>query len=231
MTDTALTTRPLLAFADTRLVLDSDGSLFWPDEQALIVADLHFEKGSAFAARGIFLPPYDTRATLDALSDAMNRHRPRRVICLGDSFHDGRAGERMGSEDADRLNAMTRSAADWLWITGNHDPVPPVDLGGRIAPEEKLGPMVLRHKAVPGATFELSGHLHPSAALRVAGRRIRDRCFVTDGIKLILPSFGAFTGGLSALDPAISGLLQQDFDVHLLAQDRVHRFPRHRLCP
>ncbi|MFD1624537.1 ligase-associated DNA damage response endonuclease PdeM [Azospirillum griseum] len=219
-----------LTLAGVPLLADASGALLWRDEGVLAVADLHLEKGSAFAARGRMLPPYDTRATLDRLAALVERERPRRVLCLGDSFHDRRAGERLTGADADRLRALT-AATDWVWITGNHDPHPPDGLGGRIVAEITLGPLVFRHEAQPGVAGEISGHLHPAAALALAGRRLRERCFVTDGAKLILPAFGAFTGGLNALHPAIAGLLAPRFEALLMARGRLHRFPRDRLSP
>ncbi|HEY0833698.1 MAG TPA: ligase-associated DNA damage response endonuclease PdeM [Azospirillum sp.] len=217
-----------LAGAD--LLPDPSGALFWPAEGVLAVADLHLEKGSGFAARGLLLPPYDTRATLDRLAEAIARTRPRTVLALGDSFHDRRAADRMGADDRARLRTLTAATA-WVWITGNHDPEPPEGLGGRVAAEVRLGPLVFRHAAVPGDAGEVSGHLHPAAAVMVPGRRVRERCFADDGAKLILPAFGAFAGGLNVLDPAISGLLRGDFQVHLLRGGKLLPFPRRRLSP
>lgn len=227
--DTITTTAITLKGA--ALAPDASGALVWPAERTLVVADLHLEKGSAFAARGRMLPPYDTRATLDRLAGLVERLKPARVVCLGDSFHDRRAASRMDPADVARLTALTVRAEDWVWVTGNHDPEPPEGFGGRIVDELALGPLTFRHEAVPGAVGELSGHLHPVAAVLVPGRRVRERCFAFDGAKLILPAFGAFTGGLNVLDPAISGLLAKPFEVHLLARGKVHRFPSGRLSP
>ena len=197
----------------------------------LFVSDLHLEKGSHFAARGQLLPPYDTRETLARLAPIFRRYAPAQVVFLGDSFHDRRAAGRMEAGDVARLRDLTGRVSDWLWVTGNHDPEPPEGFGGRILDELALGPLTFRHEAVPGAVGELSGHLHPVAAVLVPGRRVRERCFASDGIKLILPAFGAYAGGLNVLDPAVSGLLAERFEVHLLARGKVHRFPRSRLSP
>jgi uncharacterized protein len=214
-------------FAGAELVADPSGALFWPEAGVLAVADLHLEKGSAAAARGRLLPPYDTRATLDALEAAVARLAPARVICLGDSFHDGGAGERMAGDDARRVRSLAGDL-DWLWIAGNHDPDPPAGLGGRIAAETREGPLVFRHAAKRGAIGEVSGHLHPVASIPTGARRVRGRCFVHDGAKLILPAFGAFTGGLDVGDEAVRGLLGPRFDIHLIARGAVYRFPGQR---
>ncbi len=131
------------------LVADLSGALLWPERSLLVVADLHLEKGSAFAQRGQLLPPYDTSATLDRLAEVIGRTQPATVICLGDSFHDSRAAERIAPRDAARLAAMT-AERDWIWITGNHDPEPPAHLGGRVAESVTLGPLCFRHEARKG---------------------------------------------------------------------------------
>lgn len=218
-----------------RLAADASGALLWPDRRTLVVADLHFEKGSAFAARGLLLPPYDTRATLARLESLIARHRPARVICLGDSFHDQGAGARLSAADRARLARLTGSC-DWVWIEGNHDPEPPGDLGGRIEAELIDPPLAFRHRARGGragrsAAGEVSGHWHPKAAVHLPPKRISAPCFVTDGRRLVLPAFGAYTGGLNVLDPAVSGLFKADFRVHLLHRDRLYGFPRDSLVP
>lgn len=225
------TSRAALTLCGADLLADPSCALLWPAESVLAVADLHLEKGSAFAARGRMLPPYDTRATLDRLAELIARERPARVLCLGDSFHDRRAAERMDPADVQRLRSLTASVVDWVWITGNHDPEPPQGLGGRTVAELSVGPLTFRHEAQPGAVGELSGHLHPAAAVALAGRRVRERCFAHDGAKLILPAFGSFTGGLNVLDAAFDGLLTPGFEVLMTARGRVYRFPCARLSP
>ncbi|WP_448189733.1 ligase-associated DNA damage response endonuclease PdeM [Azospirillum sp. sgz301742] len=212
------------------LTPDPSGALWWPDEGVLAVADLHLEKGSSLAARGRMLPPYDTRATLDRLAESITRLKPQTILCLGDSFHDRRAAERMHDTDRARLTALV-DATDWVWIAGNHDPHAPSGLGGRVAEEIRLGALTFRHEAEPGATGEVSGHLHPAATVLLPGRRVRERCFVTDGVKLILPAFGAYAGGLNVLDPAVRRLLRTPFQIHLIRNGKVHAFPHNRLSP
>ncbi len=61
---------------------------------------MHLEKGSSFAMRrSLMLPPYDSAATLAALADACRRYAPRRLIALGDSFHDRHASARLAPGD------------------------------------------------------------------------------------------------------------------------------------
>lgn len=213
-----------IALNGAGLLADPSGALVWPERRTVVVADLHLEKGSGFASKGTLLPPYDSAATLARLAAAIDAHDPERVICLGDSFHDGDAPSRLGDADAKAVRALTRRV-EWIWISGNHDPAPPLALGGRVEAELALGPLLFRHEAHAGRTNgEVSGHFHPKAWVATRGRRVGGRCFVEDGRRLILPAFGAYAGGLDVLDPAIRALLGSDFAVHLIGRDRVHRF-------
>lgn len=203
------------------LLADLSGALVWPARRTLIVADLHLEKGSGFARRGSPLPPYDTRATLANLAAVLDRYRPDRVVCLGDSFHDPEAGDRLSPRDRATLRRMT-AAHDWIWIRGNHDPAPPAGLGGRAAAEETIGALRFRHEAAPGPVAgEVSGHFHPKIGLSVRGRQVGGRCFVEDGRRVILPAFGAYAGGLDARNPAIAGLFRDGFTAHLIGRTRI----------
>lgn len=185
---------------------DPLGALFWTQQETLIVSDLHFEKGSSFARRGIMLPPFDTRTTLTRLEALMRRYQPRRVISLGDAFHDRDAEARIETEDADRLETLTK-ASDWIWILGNHDPDPPARFHGTASNEEKIDALVFRHEPNLGsAPGEIAGHLHPCARVLTEGRALRRRCFASDSERLIMPAMGAFTGGLNVLDEAFGGL-------------------------
>jgi DNA ligase-associated metallophosphoesterase len=210
------------------LLADASGALIWPQRRAVLVADLHLEKGSSFAARGRLLPPYDTAATLMRLEEVLTRHDAKAVFCLGDSFHDAAAGERLSGADRARITSLT-GRCDWTWICGNHDPAPPTDWGGKVAEEITLGPLIFRHQALRPmnrrAGGEVSGHFHPKAALRWRHKRITGRCFITDGRRLILPAFGAYTGGLNVLDPAIAGLFPKDFQVLLMGRAGIFSFP------
>ncbi len=205
-----------------RLTCDWAGCLFVPDEETLIVSDLHLEKGSSYARRGQHLPPYDTRQTLTLLAHRLAVWQPRRVICLGDSFHDATGHERLSEPCRLALTAMMKGR-DWVWIEGNHDPLPPATLGGDCAPTIELGPLTLCHEPQRGLRKgEIAGHLHPSGKVVRRSRSVRRPCFVTDGSRLIMPSFGAYTGGLNIRDRAFDGLFDQErMSAVLLGRERV----------
>lgn len=223
---------PRIEINGATLVADRSGAAFWEARQTLIVSDLHFEKGSALAKSGALLPPYDTRATLLSLTETIDRFLPQRVICLGDSFHDSGAEARMQAQDRAALAALIRRL-DWIWIAGNHDPIPPDDLGGVVEEELVDGPFLFRHEAdhrFQGAG-EISGHFHPKALISTRARRHRGPCFVSDGKRLIMPAFGAYTGGLSVTDQAIKALFPQGFDLWLLGKSKAYFFPGHVAQP
>ena len=207
--------------ASVTLVADLSGALFWEEPRLLVVSDLHLEKGSSFATRGVLLPPYDTVATLGRLSTVIARHDPRMVIALGDSFHDRDAHERLSDADRAALTAL-QAGRDWIWISGNHDPALPSDLGGMVANEVAIGRIAFRHEPT-GAFGEIAGHLHPKARVPTRGRTMERRCFASDGERAVMPAFGAYTGGLSIRDAAFAKIFQsQGFMAHVLGDNRLH---------
>ena len=210
-------------------LLDASGALFLEASRTLVVADLHLEKGSSFARRGSFLPPYDTGATIAALAEVVTRYDPVRVVALGDSFHDRRGPDRLGDAERDAL-ARTVSGRDWIWVTGNHDPELPPSIGGVIAPETAIGDLVLRHHPAAGGCRELAGHLHPVAKVVLYGRGVRSRAFLTDGERCVLPAFGAYAGGLNACDPAFAPLFPGGFTAHVIGRNRLFAIRRSVLC-
>ncbi len=205
-----------------RLVLDPAGALYWPAEGTVIFADLHFEKGSSLARKGALLPPYDTHETLGRISHVLIRRPAQRVIALGDSFHDRDAAERLDEGARTKLDTHVRQA-EWIWIAGNHDPTPPAWLGGTVASEIAIGGLTFRHEPLPTAQVgEVAGHLHPCATIVRRGRRLRRRCFVSDGVRVLLPAFGAYAGGLDVHELPIATLFPDSFLAYVLGARRVY---------
>ncbi|HZQ00801.1 MAG TPA: ligase-associated DNA damage response endonuclease PdeM [Reyranella sp.] len=213
------------------------GALHWPRRRLLAVADLHLEKGSSYAVNALkLLPRHDTRQTLAMLSMLIDAVAPETVVCLGDSFHDRGAIDRLSPEERAAIERLT-GRAQFVWIAGNHDPAPPPAYFGKggwghVAVEIADAPLVFRHEAMFGpAAGEISGHFHPVAALSVRGRGIRRRCFLTDGSRVILPAFGTYAGGLNALDPAIAQIFPADYDALVVGRDAVRRLSWRQLRP
>lgn len=213
------------SFAGQSLVALHDAALFWPSRRALLVADLHLEKASAFARHGQMLPPYDSFATLAALTAIVERLGVREVWCLGDSFHDSAGTDRLGTGERAMLDALMATTR-WTWITGNHDAALPPDLGGEVRIEAEIDGILLRHEADPGeAQPEISGHFHPKYRVRLRGRHVSRRCFVASARKIILPAFGALTGGLDAAHPEIRRSMGDDAEALVPLADRLLRYP------
>src|SRR4051812_11456721 len=210
-----------VTIAGVTLVADLSGAFFWEAERLLVVSDLHLEKGSSYAARGVLLPPFDTVATLSRLSAVIVRHDPRMVIALGDSFHDRQAHERLSAPDREAIAAL-QARRDWIWISGNHDPALPSELGGVVASEAAVGPIAFRHEPT-GAAGEIAGHLHPKARVTTRGRTLERRCFASDGARAVMPAFGAYTGGLNIRDAAFTRIFQKPgLMAHVLGDNRMH---------
>jgi DNA ligase-associated metallophosphoesterase len=203
------------------LLLDRSGALWWPSERTLVCSDMHFEKGSSYARSGQFLPPYDTRTTLKRVMSLMDAYQPARVISLGDAFHDRRADERLDDGERAMLMAMG-DCAEWVWITGNHDPVPPAWLSGAVAEEVAIGALVFRHEPSEiSVRGEIAGHLHPCKTVSRRGQSLRRRCFVSDGSRMVMPAFGAYAGGLDVRDDAVRTLFVARFLAYVLGRSRV----------
>lgn len=212
------------SFAGHELAALAEGAVFWPARRALLVADLHLEKASWFAIGGQLLPPYDSLATVSALTALADRLAPREIWCLGDSFHDSEGCERLPEAASAGLRALT-AATRWTWITGNHDAAMVDRCGGAVVREAMVDGLVLRHEAEPADPRpELSGHFHPKLRVRLRGRHISRRCFIASATKLVLPAFGALTGGLDADHPEILRAVGRRAHALVPVEDRLLRF-------
>ena len=217
-----------IALGRAALRLESSGALWWERRRMLVVADLHLEKGAAFARRGAMLPPYDTQTTLARL-EVFDDREPTEIFVL--SLHGVLAipgEEALDKRSVERIRELT-GAVRWLWVAGNHDPAPPRGLGGEAVAMIEMDGIGFGHMPGALAGFEVAGHLHPKARLAGEGRAVTRPCFVADPNRLVLPAFGAYAGGLDVLDPAIAGLFADGFDAFLLGERRVFRVPHHRL--
>ena len=214
-----------LSFAGNEFQAGPDGALYWPAERSMLVADLHLEKASWFARLGQMLPPYDSLATLQSLEKEVERTGAQRLYCLGDSFHDRQGCERLPERARQLLLSLT-SRIDWVWIVGNHDSGIVDHCGGRIEDECEIAGIILRHEAIAKEPRpEMSGHFHPKMRLNLKGRHVSRRCFVASKTKLILPAYGALTGGLDAGHPEIVRKVGPRAKALVPVSDRMLSFP------
>jgi DNA ligase-associated metallophosphoesterase len=206
MPESAPSLRSHIVIAGHELQPQAAGTLYWAVEKTLLVADLHLEKGAAFAALGMLIPPYDTRTTLARLARIIRDLNPARIVALGDSFHRSECAEALAAADLALLLELQRGR-DWYWVLGNHDPWLPASLGGTVCATLTICGITLRHEpSAKGSAREIAGHLHPCARIARRGTAIRRRCFATDGTRIVMPAFGAYTGGLNVLDEAFGPL-------------------------
>jgi len=211
-----------LELAGAVALLRRSGALWLAGERLLVVADLHLEKGSAYAARGQMLPPYDTRETLARLAAEAAQLRPRTILLLGDTLHDGQAEERLSGDDVRTLTTIA-AVAELVWIVGNHDAEGPRALPGGVADGWRAAGLWLVHEPAASPRFgEVAGHLHPCARVKGRAASVRRRCFVSDGERLVMPAFGAFAGGLNVRDAAFAGLFRRTPLIVALGDRRAH---------
>ncbi len=209
---------------------DPSGALYWPGYKTLIVADLCLEKGSAKAAKGRVLPPYDTRSTLRRLAAVMDRYDPDRVVVLGDSFHDQAAAEAMPRADRNKLSILLQGR-EWYWITRTLGSDLPDWLGGIVCPVLTLEGIKFRYEPSSSPqSHEIAGQLHPASRLIRHGKTVRRKCFISNGARLIVPAFGVYEGGLNVLDKTFAELFQDgDFNVWMLGRNQVYPVPKRKL--
>lgn len=210
-----------ITFAGHDFLLHPSGTLFWPGQSLLVVSDVHLEKGSHFAERGFFLPPYDSHETLERLHKAIVELSPQRLLILGDCFHDKNGHARLPANERALFDSLLRYNP--IWIVGNHD--------GDFVPEGfeahevfELNGISFRHEASMTSAPEISGHFHPKVDLLHKGAFISRPCFVEDGVKMILPSFGAYTGGLSIGHNSIARHFKTPPRAYIKGRDRIYFF-------
>ena len=216
-----------LTLAGERLLARASGALWLPAHRTLVVSDLHLGKAERNARRGGgFWPPYENEATLTALEAEIAALAPATLVALGDSFDDGRCAEALAEADRARIAALA-AGRRLVWIAGNHDPAP-TGLPGEAMQTLALGALILRHIADPGSRGEISGHYHPKVTIHARARRIRRKCFLADAARVVMPAFGAYTGGLDAWDAALAGLFAADAEA-VLTGERAMRAPLGKL--
>ena len=222
----ALSKQHRIQLSGLDLIPHQSGALCIPDYETLIISDLHLEQGTSLARRGIHVPPFDTASTLAVLDATVSTINPKRLIFLGDSFHDGEGETRLDEAHLKVLRRLTLNY-ETIWIIGNHDPHPPQSLGGQGAESIMLGGLTLRHEPAKNLSneIEVAGHLHPGCGLNLRGRHVRGKCFIADQNRLIMPAFGAYTGALSINSTAFNGLFDKtQTRIWMIGKSGLHRF-------
>lgn len=215
-------------FAGHTFLLDGRGVLYCPVRDALVVSDLHLEKGSFLGQFANPIPQFDSLSTLRRLNTILDDYSPRTVVCLGDSFHDKGAFERLGTQERQLLQTLIGQCEQWYWILGNHDPEIPRAFGGVGVESVRWQGVVFRHEPERDPTLsQIVGHYHPKCRAVIARRRFGGRCFVHNDRLMIMPAFGQYTGGLDINHEALlSWLAPREREVFLTFDKKVYAVSR-----
>lgn len=213
-----------LTFGSQELTALGEGALYWPSQQLLVVSDLHLGKSDRIARRsGQMLPPYESADTLQRLKTVIDARNPKTVVCLGDSFDDLTASETLDPSNCELLHALMVGRR-WIWIEGNHDPGPS-NFRGKHLQELELSGIIFRHIAQSTSQNpEISGHYHPKTRINVKGRVISRPSFILNAERLIMPSFGTYTGGLYSDMAPLSDIFK-DGGHAILTGSTPHKIP------
>jgi len=224
-------------FHGLELHLHASGAIWLKKLKTLLIADLHLEKGSSLAQKGMLIPPYDTRQTLEKLDEVMAYFKPEHVITLGDNFHDHKGPQRLSKQDLSLLNKLMQRAK-FTWIEGNHDNPNYYKSQLSVASQTndeifynpvqhfQLEDISLIHDAAQGAKAPMMvGHLHPLALLKQRNVYLRKTCFFISKDICILPSFGSYTGGLNVRHDAFSPYWDDDTKIFMLNSNQVVQVP------
>ncbi len=211
-----------ITFGNNELIFSGLNALYWPQRQLVVVSDLHLEKGSYYAKQGNPLPLYDTLDTLLRLKQIIELFKPKSVITLGDNIHDYHAVSRMNETTKDLLGCITQDVKEWIWIMGNHDQNAMPDFKGNVQcyPCLDLGNITFSHDFLENSLFQIVGHYHPK--LRV--KNISGKCFLLNKNKIIMPSFGSYTGGFNIESERFKQATNNEiFQAFLLNKNKIWR--------
>ncbi|STX52075.1 metallophosphoesterase, DNA ligase-associated [Legionella busanensis] len=207
-------------FADYPLILSSLGVIYWPAQQLIIVADLHLEKGSYYAKRGNPLPLYDTWDTLKRLEHVIDYFKPKILLSLGDNLHDPNAFLRINNSAQKLLKHISTRLDKWIWLMGNHDKKVILSFATNIyfCTYWKLESITFTHDFLPNTPYQIVGHYHPKLKIK----KITGKCFLVNQNKIVMPSFGSYTGGLDIKSDNFEKLMQDEiFNVYLIYKEKI----------
>ena len=211
------------SISENELVAMPSGALWWPAQSILCVSDLHFGKSNRLARMGqSWIPPYENQDTLLRLETDLDSTSAKKIICLGDSFDDNEASQSLPSDELLWITKM-QAGREWIWISGNHDPSPK-NLGGSFLHYLEIGKLYFQHIASADGRFEISGHYHPKIRVNIKGQSFTRRCFLVDKNRVILPSYGTYTGGLYCNRDPLRSIMQQNA-IALMTGKEIYPIP------
>ena len=210
-------------FANQNFSIFPNGELYWQNKKTLIISDLHFEKGSFFSETRQFIPPFDTIETLRQLSKFIDEYPVEMIIFLGDLVHDKFAFQRMTGEAKKIFFEILKNINCTLTI-GNHDDTSFLkDIGLNLTENIIIDDICFSHHPTIDKKFSVFGHYHPKVKLKINSRGIWTSCFIANKEKLLMPSYGYFTGGLSIKSLEIQKLFEPEYEVYPLTKEKVFK--------
>ena len=209
----------LINFGNNTLQLHHNRTILWREENILVVSDLHLEKGSSYKLSGQFIPPYDTKDTLERLKKIIDKVKPNLLILLGDIFHDKYSLKRMNDTDKKLFNDII-SKIKTIFVEGNHD-ANTLDLNRSTHKFYEKNNLFFKHIFSNEKKLEISGHYHPSVSIKHKGIKLRCPCFIVSKNKIILPSFGKYTGGLDLKEEAFSNFKYEETFIFVITKKNI----------
>jgi DNA ligase-associated metallophosphoesterase len=202
-------------------------ALYWPREQMLVIADIHFGKAASFRSLGVPVPSGTTSANLAALDRLVAQYGARQILFLGDFLHAKAAHASSTMAAMQRWRALRPSLALTL-VRGNHDlhaGDPPLWMSIGMADEPMhMGPFAFcHHPDLLASGYLMAGHVHPVYRLRSGWESVLLPCFMADERRIVLPAFGAFTGGHPVLPEPGERLFVTSGDVVTEVPARLRR--------
>ena len=215
----------VINFNNHEFKINNDGILFWLEKKIAIISDLHLEKGSSFASSGQFIPPFDSEETLNKLINFLQIHEVQTIILLGDTFHDGGALNRMSSKVKSIFDSLVENY-EIIFVLGNHEnkmKSPYIKFYERYIVDD----IHFLHEAVLEKKYQISGHFHPVASLKINSKQITEKCLIHSENHIIMPAFGEFTGGLNIKNPVFKPFLNRNYYIYFLTKKSVYKFASH----
>ena len=215
----------VINFNNHEFKINNDGILFWLEKKIAILSDLHLEKGSSFASLGQFIPPYDSEETLKKLINFLKTHEVQTIILLGDTFHDGGALNRMSCKVKLIFDSLVENY-EIIFVLGNHEnkmKSPYIKFYERYIVDD----IHFLHEAVLEKKYQISGHFHPVASLKINSKKITEKCLIYSENHIIMPAFGEFTGGLNINNPVFKPFLNRNYYIYFLTKKSVYKFASH----
>ena len=219
-----------IMFNNEIFFLDILGVIYWPRLMTIILSDLHLGKSMFWARHGKFLPPYDNLETLSKLKKVLRKFQISKIIFLGDVFHDDSGYESLEPETIQILNEILCNY-EIIFIAGNHDlniSIPKI----KILKNYTKDSIIFSHYPstnVSEKKAQIFGHFHPKISVKISGRVISKKCFVIDKKKILLPSFGNYTGGLDINKNMLLNIFKKDCTYFMLGQKRILEIKKENL--